>query len=112
MNKQEQINKLVEEALNSVEDVQHAVAKPFLFTRINARMSKEVESAWEKFGWFITRPAVALTGLCMILLINAIVIITNKTANDVAATEQVAQNSADEFSYTVSTIYDNENTQP
>jgi hypothetical protein len=28
------------------------------------------------------------------------------------ATEQVTQNTTDEFSYTVATIYDNENAQP
>ena len=112
MNKNENINKLIEEALNSVDDVKRAEPKPFLLTRIHARMNRETGSVWEKYGWFITRPAVAFTGLCMILLINAIVIMSNKTSNDVTATDQVAQNSADEFSYTVATIYDNENTQP
>ncbi len=112
MNNQERINKLIEEALNSVDNVKRAEVKPFLLTRIHARMNRENVSAWEKAGWFITRPAVAFTGLCMILLINGIVILTNKTSNDVTATEQVVQNSTDEFSYTVATIYDNENTQP
>ena len=112
MNKKENINKLIEEALNSVDDVKRAEPKPFLLTRIHARMNRETGSVWEKYGWFITRPAVAFTGLCMILLINAIVIMSNKSTNDVTATDQVAQNPADEFSYTVATIYDNENTQP
>ena len=48
MNKNENINKLIEEALNSVDDVKRAAPKPFLLTRINARMRKETESAWEK----------------------------------------------------------------
>ena len=112
MNKNENINKLIEEALNSVDDVKRAAPRPFLLTRIHARMNRETGSVWEKYGWFITRPAVAFTGLCMILLINAIVIMSNKSTNDVTATDQVAQNPADEFSYTVATIYDNENTQP
>ena len=112
MNRQENINKMVEEALNSLDDAQRAEPRPFLLTRINARMNRETVSVWEKAGRFITRPAVALMGLCMILLINTIVIMSNKTSNDVTATDQVAQNSADEFSYTVATIYDNENTQP
>ena len=112
MNTNENINKLIEEALNSVDNIKRAEVKPFLLTRINARMSKGAESIWEKTGWFITRPAVAFTGLCMILLINGIVIMTNKTSNDVTVSEQVVQNSTDEFSYTVATIYDNENIQP
>lgn len=112
MNKQEQINKLVDEALDSVDDAQRAAVKPYLFTRIQARMNKENASAWEKAGWFISRPAVAFTGICLVALINAAVIFYNKTSAPVANTDVVVQNTTDEFSYTVSGIYDIENTQP
>ncbi len=112
MNREEHINKLVEEALNSVDDITRAEPNPYLLTRINARMSKGTDSFWETAGRFVTRPAVAFTGLCMVLLINAIVIMSNKSATPLAATEQVAQNATDEFSYTVATIYDNDNNTP
>ncbi|MEO6539410.1 MAG: hypothetical protein ABIN74_00410 [Ferruginibacter sp.] len=111
MNKQEKINKMIEDALNSVDDVQRAEPKPFLLTRIHARMNIGTESVWEKAGWFITRPAVAFTGLCLILLINVMVMMNNNAVNTVNTTE-VAQNSTDEFSSSVATIYDIENTQP
>lgn len=112
MNKKEQINKLVEEALASFDDVRPAEARPYLLTRIKARMSKKTGSAWEKAGWFIARPAVAFTGLCMIILINAMVFLFNNSSTPETATEQVVQTPADEFSYTVATIYDFENAQP
>jgi hypothetical protein len=112
MNKNEHINKLIEEALDSVDDMLRATPRPFLLTRINARISKATESAWEKAGRFVTRPAVAFTGLCIVLLVNAIVIVSNKSLNPAMAVEQVAQNTTDEFSYTVATIYDTDNTQP
>lgn len=112
MNKKEHINKLVEEALESVDQVSRAEAKPFLLTRINARMNKETESVWEKAGWFIGRPAVAFSGLCMIILINLAVLLFNQPSNAGTSTEQVAQSPTDEFSYSVATIYDTENTQP
>lgn len=112
MNKEQHINKLIEETLNSADDLTRAEPKPYLLTRINARLSKGTDSLWEKASWFVTRPAVAFTGLCMVLLVNAIVLISNKAATPVAATEQVAQNSTDEFSYTVATIYDNDNNTP
>lgn len=112
MNNKEKIDKLIEDALNSVDDVKRAEPRPFLLTRINARMSKDSGTAWEKAGWFIGRPAVAFTGLCMILLINTMVIMFNKSSGSAALTEQVAQNPADEFSYTLATIYDTENPQP
>lgn len=113
MNKKEHIDKLIEDALNSVDNVNRAEAKPYLLTRIHARMNKGTESAWEKAGWFIGRPAVAFAGLCMIILINVTVVMFNGTTTDSnTVTEQVAQAPADEFSYTVATIYDTENTQP
>ena len=112
MNKKEQINKLIEEALNSVDNISRAEAKPYLLTRINARMRKGTESTWEKAGWFIGRPAVAFTGLCLVLLINVMVIVINNTSDTTTVAEQSVQTQTDEFSYTVATIYDNENTQP
>ena len=112
MNRQENINKLIEESLNSMDDVKRAEPKPFLFTRINARMNKGTESVWEKAGWFITRPAVALAVVCLVLIINATAIFYNKAETQVATTDVAVQNTADEFSYTVAGIYETENTQP
>lgn len=112
MSKNEQINKLIEESLNSLDNVNRAEAKPYLLTRINARMSRETESVWEKAGWFIGRPAIAITGLCMILLVNTMVVVLKKSSTSPAVAEQPTQTQADEFSYTVATIYDTENTQP
>jgi len=112
MNNKEHINKLIEQALNSVDSINRVEAKPYLLTRINARMNRVTESAWEKAGWFIGRPAVAFTGLCMLLLINVMVVVLNKPSDTATVAEQSAQTQSDEFSYTVATIYDNENTQP
>lgn len=112
MNKKKNIEELIDAALNSFDAVEQAEAKPFLLTRINARMNRKTESVWEKAGWFIGRPAVAFTGLCLIVLINAMVLVSNKQSGNVNSTDQVVQNQADEFSYTVATIYDFENAQP
>lgn len=112
MNKQEQINKLVDEALSSVDDVQRAQPRPYLFTRINARMNKASDSVWEKVSWLITRPAVAFSGLFLIVVINAGVVFNYKTATQTTTADVAVQNTADEFSYTVAGIYDTENTQP
>jgi uncharacterized membrane protein len=112
MNSNEHINKMIEEALQSVDNVERAAPKPFLLTRIHARMNWETASVWEETIRFITRPAVAFTGLCILVLINITVILSNKASNEVAPADQVVQSSTDEFSYTVATIYDYENTQP
>ncbi len=112
MNKKEHINKMVDEALGSVDGAGRAEPKPYLLTRINARMNRTTESAWEKAGWFIGRPAVAFAGLCTVILINVMVVMFNGQETTTTASEQSAQTQADEFSYTVATIYDVENTQP
>ncbi len=111
MNKQEDINKLIDDALNSADDIKRAAVKPFLLTRIHARMNKGKESLWEKAGWLIGRPAVAFTGLCMIILINIMVVMVNKPATADYAVERSSQQQVDEFSYTVATIYEIDNTQ-
>ncbi len=112
MNKNEHIDKLIEDALSSVDDATRAEPRPYLLTRINARMSKGASSVWEKAGWLITRPAVAFTGLCMIVLLNVLVVMNNKSPDSATTAELTAQNQADELSYTTATIYDIDNTQP
>ncbi|MEP7255431.1 MAG: hypothetical protein ABI666_06620 [Ferruginibacter sp.] len=112
MNKKEQINKLIDEALNSVDNISRAEAKPYLLTRIHARMRKGTESAWEKAGWFIGRPAVAFAGLCILVLINVTAVMFSRPTVSNTVSERSPQNPSDEFSYTVATIYEVENAQP
>jgi hypothetical protein len=112
MNKKEHINNLIDETINSADNVKKAAPMPFLLTRVNARLSKTKENFWEKAVWFIGRPAVAIPGLVMLILLNVSVVVLNRTNPFTAVTEQLTQSPADEFSDTVSTIYDIENTEP
>ncbi len=113
MNKRDKINDLIEQALTSADGVERAVVKPFLLTRINARLNQSKETIWEKASWFIGRPSVAFSGLAMLILINVTVILFNQSEAAPVATEQPAQENMDDFSYTaVSTIYDFENAEP
>ena len=112
MNKKEQINQSVDEAINSVENAKRASPMPFLLTRINAKLDKTNESVWEKAGWFIGRPAFAIPGLVMLIFINLMVIVFSGQDTFTSPTEQSAQAAADEFSYSVAAIYDIENTEP
>jgi hypothetical protein len=107
MKKQEQVNKLVEEAMNSVDGVEKASPAAFLLTRINARLEQSRDTVWERILWFIGKPVVAVSGLCLLLLVNAAVIL-NQPEETPGITEQV-QNVTDEYSTTIATIYDNEN---
>lgn len=105
------MNKLIEEAMSSLDDVQPAEPRPYLFTRINARMNRQTPFVWEKAVFFISRPAVAFTGLCLVVLLNILVIMNNKTADNTNS-DLIVQNTTDEFSFSTTTIYDLENNQP
>jgi len=112
MNKKQNIDKLIDEAINSIDDVERAQPKPYLLTRIQARLNKKTDTGWEKAGWLIGRPVVAISGLVILMLVNTVAIVLNRAENFTAVTEQATQPGNDEFSYTVATIYDIENTEP
>jgi len=111
MNKQERIDKMTDEALNSLDGVNRATPRPYLFTRLAARMERQNETTWESIGRFIARPAVVIAGLCMIIAINVLVVTSNNTTtNNTSFAEQ--STTQDEFSTSIASLYDTENTEP
>jgi len=66
------IQKKVEEALNSLDGIQRAAPAPYFFTRLSARMQNDRMNVWESFGRFISRPLVALVTIVVIVLFNSI----------------------------------------
>ena len=112
MNSSDQIEQLVNEALNSADGAGRAVPKPFLFTRLKARIERSQgrQSAWETAGRFIARPAVAFAGLCLVIGINAVVIAYNKPVASASASEPVA--ASDEFTTSVNTLDYTVNIEP
>jgi hypothetical protein len=111
MNKKENINKLIDEALSSLDGAERATPKPYLFTRLNARMQKEPENSWDNVLKFISRPAIALAGLCLVITINAMVVSSNYSGQTTTtADEQYV--SADEYNTSVAVLSDIENIEP
>ncbi|MEP6712851.1 MAG: hypothetical protein ABJA37_10565 [Ferruginibacter sp.] len=104
------INNKITEVLNSFDGVERAVPKPFLLTRINARLQQAAPgNSWGKAYAFISRPLVAGLGLLLFLMVNLIIISQNKnTAGGNIATQNT--NTAQyEFAINVASIYDIEN---
>ena len=111
MKNNEHINKLTEEALNSLDGTSRATAKPYLLTRLNARMQNEKANSWDNALRFISKPAVALAGLCLVIVINATVGYNYKEQTaTVVQDEQYA--SVDEYSSSVTVLNDIENVEP
>jgi hypothetical protein len=104
------IDQLTDDALSSADGAARAAAKPYLFTRLTARMQRREDSRWEKAVRFVSRPAVAIAGLCLVVAINVLVILGNKEDNAATAEEQLA--AAEDFPGSMAALYDTENNEP
>ncbi len=111
-NNEEHINRLTEAALNSLDGSGRATPKPYLLTRINARMQKEKESSWDSALKFISRPAVALAGLCLVIAINAMVVGYNYSEKTSVVSDEPQYASVDEYSSSATVLNDIENVEP
>ena len=74
MNKHSDINKRVDEALNSLDGLHRAEPQPFFYTRLIGRLQRDVKTPWEAIGSFLARPVVVVSGLCVILVFNALLL--------------------------------------
>lgn len=75
MKQEKQFN--VEEIMNSLDGCQRASAPDFFYTRLRARMERETASA-RPAPWAV-RPAYALAGMALILLINVLAVFNRNT---------------------------------
>ncbi len=112
MNRKKNVDHLVEEAFNSIDKIERASVKPFLLSRVNSRMlSEKRNSWWENIAFYIGKPSFAIPGLALLMLINLTAVVFY-AAEPSSIAEQNIQASSDEFSYSIASIYENENTEP
>lgn len=104
------ISENIEATLNSLEGIQRATPGPFFFTRLNARLLNNQKTGWETIGRLLSRPVVAVSGLCFIILINTLVVIKQSTRTSSTA-DTVELASVDEYTIAASNFYDFENTE-
>ena len=106
------IEKLVEDTINSFDGTERATAKPFLLTRIFARMQNQPDSQniWTRAGSFLSTPSVALAVLLLIIIVNATIILQRSNTDN--STVQNTTVPKDEFAINVISIYDIENQEP
>lgn len=105
----DQKDKWVNEVLQSFDDAKRAVPKPFLLTRIQARMKQtaEPDNAWTQVASFLSRPGIAFSAVLLVVLLNAMIIFGNSQKSRVA--ESSSQEVKDEFAVNVISIYEVEN---
>ena len=112
MNRKDHINKLIDDTLNSFDSAERATARPYLFTRLNARMQRTNESVWDNVLRFISRPAVAMMVLCLVIVTNALVVKNNYTATATTTTSDDQYAYAYEYNNSVAILDDIENIEP
>jgi hypothetical protein len=71
--------KNIDDILNSIEGIHRVPAPDFFYTRLRARMEKEVSVPVVKRS--VLQPAFIISGLVLLLLINAMVLLKNRGIN-------------------------------
>jgi hypothetical protein len=99
------IEKLVNETLDSLNGMQKAEPRPFLFTRIMARMNQKEETIWEKIASLVSKPAVAFATVLLFLAINAIVLFS-VSGGDSTPEQEPALVADSDYGLSVSSMYD------
>ncbi len=96
----------LEQVLNSINDISRAEMPPFFYTRLQAKLNKQNQGT----GYFwsvLTRPAVSLGTLSLLLILNVAAIrsyLHASSSNEGKATTGL-QTFADEYGLGTATIY-------
>lgn len=106
------LEKKVQDTLDSLDGIQRAEPRPYFYTRLTARLQSADRTIWEAMGSFLSRPVVAVAGLCFILILNAFALLRQDTGMPVSvpvanSTEQLATDN--EYILASSSSFDYEN---
>ena len=113
MKKPLDIDKKVEETLNSLDGIQRAEGQPYFFTRVKARLERDQKNIWETAGSFMARPVVAIAGLCIILAFNVFFLLQKENTSSSGIVADNGQVQEDESIFAAATTsYDYENLEP
>jgi hypothetical protein len=104
----------VTKAISSLDGIQRATPGPFFFTRVQARLQNETAKGWWAIiVYHISKPAVALSTLSLIIIMNvAALYFHNKNNSSAFTNEQTEQTYSDDFNTTLAlNSYYDENTE-
>ena len=108
---QKNINHKIQETLNSLEGIEKASARPFFFTRLEARMNNE-KNIWGRVSSFVARPVIAFACICFIIMVNAAVILSSEKSNAVSAGQNDEIATVDEYNQVSANFFEFVNPQP
>lgn len=100
------MNRKIDEALNSLDNISRASPRPFFFTRLEAMMLGE-RSNWNRLSVFFARPAFALACAFIVVVMNIAVIFSNRdVSQDSTAPGNTEVAVADEYSYVTTNFFE------
>jgi len=109
MTSKEKIQQEIEQTLQCLDGVKRAEANPFLFTRIKARMAKK-DSAWERTFSFISKPAIAMAIVLLVMTVNGWALLGSDSNNNTIGDSANVSELANEYNVVASVDnYDYEN---
>ena len=71
----------VDEVMDSLDGIQPAAPAPFFYTRVIGRLQREENGTWEKIATFLSKPAVAVAGLFVIILFNGFLVLKQQVGS-------------------------------
>jgi hypothetical protein len=112
MTRNQQIEKQVDAALSSLDQVARVSPAPFLFTRVQARLMREESSWWGRLSRTVARPAIAAGSMALVIMVNVLVIVRHTSAQITTGAPDHAEIAvADEYNRT-NALYNIDNVQP
>ncbi len=92
------IDKKIDDALRSIDNIARTSPAPFFFTRLEARMLNE-KNVWNKLSSFFAKPIIAFACICLVIIVNLAVVFSainskqlyTQTGNEVAAADEYSQ---------------------
>ncbi len=110
MKQQSDIEQRVDDSLNSLDGIQRATPQPWLFTRVKGRLLRsEEKTAWESIGSFLSKPAVAIAGLLLIMGLNGVLLFNQESGASTIASQNELLSNDSESLIASSSSFDYEN---
>jgi len=110
MKQQRDIEKRVEDALNSLDGIQRAAPQPWLFPIVKSRLLREEEKTrWETIGSFLSKPAVAIAGLLLILGLNGVLLFNQQSDSSIVTVQSELESNDSESLIASISSFDYEN---
>src|SRR5690606_20839851 len=91
------INRLIEETMGSLDNIERASPKPYLLTRINAGLSQKTSSVWDKITAYLSKPVFVAGVLAIVIALNLFVMMNQSetvVTNEPVVTAGFATSSA------------------